>query len=99
MTKGNAFRLLGLVLCCALLVALLAGGALQSTASAVAQSFGPHRVEGGTISGGGYRLVAAVWQVSGAASGGDYRLLRPPAPGPVGSGCCCTYLPCVLDNW
>jgi len=99
MKKWKVWRLLGLGVCCCLLAALLAGGVLRSTALAVAQPAGPYQVDSGTISGGGYRLTPATWQVSGVASGGSYRLVGPASPGPVGSGCCCTYLPCVLDNW
>jgi hypothetical protein len=77
-------------------VLLLAGVAL-------AQSGGPgsavwYTVEQGTATGGGYYLTSPAWQVSGAASGGEYRLLGPAAPMLRGSGCCCTYLPCVLRN-
>ena len=105
MKRWKACRLLGLGVCCCLLAALLAGGVLRSTAPAVAQSpgrgfsTGPYQVAGGLISGGAYRLTAADWQVSGMATGGGYRLLGPAALGPAGSGCCCTYLPCVMDNW
>jgi hypothetical protein len=92
MTTGNALRLLGLVVCCVLLAGLLVSGA-------VAQSIGPYQVEGGIISGGSYRLATTTWQVSGAASGQGYRLLGPAAPALHGSGCCCTYLPCVLRQY
>ena len=89
MTIGSFRRLLGLGVCGLLLAATLAGGVL-------AQSSGPYQVEGGTISGGGYHLTTATWQVSGTAAGGGYRLLSPAAPTLRGSGCCCTYLPCVM---
>ena len=92
MKKWKVWRLLGLGVCCCLLVALLAGGVL-------AQPAGPYQVAGGTMPGGYYHLTTAGWQVSGVASGGAYRLLGPAALGPAGSGCCCTYLPCVMDNW
>jgi hypothetical protein len=92
MKRWKARRLLGLGVCCFLLAALLVNGAL-------AQSTGPYQVAGGTISGGGYRLTTVNWQVSGTSSGGGYRLLGPAAPGLAGSGCCCTYLPCIQRNW
>lgn len=92
MTKENAFRLLGLVVCCVLLAALLAGGAqAQPPGRGLA-----YQVEGGTISGEGYRLATAIWQVSGAASGEGYALTTLYQPALRGSGCCCTYLPCVM---
>lgn len=49
-------------------------------------------------SDGGYYLTTLKWQVSGTASGGGYRLLGPAAPTLRGSGCCCTYMPCVMRN-
>ncbi len=92
MTKGVTFRVLGLVVCCALLAGLLAGGVQ-------AQSTGPYEVESGMASGDGYRLTTTTWQVSGTASGEGYRLLGPAASELAGSGCCCTYLPCVMRQW
>jgi hypothetical protein len=55
----------------------------------------PRLVEQGSISGGEYRLIRHVWQISGYVSGGAYRLAGPSLQG---SGCCCTYLPCVVSN-
>jgi hypothetical protein len=55
-----------------------------------------YQVETGTISGGGYQLTIMGSQTDGAATGGAYRLLAPASPGPIGSGCCCAYLPCIL---
>jgi len=96
------------------LVALLClgGVALQSTAPAVAQSGEPgpapgYVVQAGTAAGGSYHLTSPAlrqaqgdaWQVSGAAAGGDYTLAIPYAPALRGSGCCCTYLPCILRSW
>jgi hypothetical protein len=91
MKRLNAVRIVGFVVCCFLLAALLAGVAL-------AQPIGQHQVAGGTISGAGYHLMPAYWQVSGTAGGGGYRLMGPPALGVAGSGCCCTYLPCVMSH-
>jgi hypothetical protein len=83
-----------------LLVALLllGGGALAQPG--VLQS----AVERGVASGGGYRLASALaddaqgpgWRVEGSASGGGYVLQALQAPILTGSGCCCTYLPCVI---
>ena len=69
--------------------------------AALAQSGGPeppalYSVQQGTVSGGDYQLTNLSWQVSGEASGQDYRLLDAATDGLRGSGCCCTYVPCVL---
>ncbi len=50
------------------------------------------------LSGGRYRLVGTRTQVDVIASGGGYRLLAPAAPTSSENGCCCTFLPCVLQN-
>jgi len=57
--------------------------------------------------GGNYQLTSLplrpaqgnAWQVSGNASGGGYALTSPYEPALRGSGCCCTYLPCMLRSW
>jgi hypothetical protein len=82
---------------------LLAIAALLLVGSvALAQSSGPppaqYAVAQGRASGEGYRLTSMSWQVSGASSGGGYRLLGPASPS-GGNPCCCTYLPCVLRNY
>jgi hypothetical protein len=92
MTDRNIWRVMGLVVGCVLLAVLLAGGAQ-------AQSTGQYQVAGGLSSGGGYHLTTVEWQVSGSASGGGYALAAPIQPELRGSGCCCTYLPCVLRSW
>ncbi len=53
-------------------------------------------VQQAMISGNRYHLASAAWQARGIASGGEYRLASPVVPGLRGSGCCCTYLPCML---
>lgn len=55
-----------------------------------------YQVETTTISGGSYRLTSFEIQDGSIAAGGAYRLLGPSAPNLRGSGCCCTYLPCIL---
>jgi len=84
-----------------LIIALLtAGGAAlaQSGGAGPGQSIS---VQAGTSSGGSYHLTSLAWQVSGTATGGGYALTMtsPQAPVLRGSGCCCTYLPCILRNW
>jgi hypothetical protein len=49
-----------------------------------------------TLSGGHYRLVSPGAGVDVIASGGGYTLLQLAASAGQGSGCCCTYLPCLL---
>jgi hypothetical protein len=85
----------------AILITLTAFLLLVGVALAQSGRPGPdawYTVEQGTASGGGYRLTSLAWQLSGTASGGGYRLLGPATPLLRGSGCCCTYLPCVLRN-
>ena len=77
-------------------VLVLAGVALAQSGSQPSPSW--YAVEQGGASGGRYHLTSVPWQVSGAASGGGYRLLSASSPVLQGSGCCCTYLPCVLRN-
>jgi len=70
---------------------------LVSTAILVGASGGSatslYIVEPGAATGGGYQLTGLVWQFRGTASNGHYRLVEPAGSS---SGCCCTYLPCVL---
>jgi hypothetical protein len=83
---------------------LLSGVALQTIATAAAQSDEPdsltrYTIEKGTASGGGYHLTSLSWQIEGAASGSRYRLLGPASPTSRGNPCCCTYLPCLLRGF
>jgi len=77
-----------------LLLILLAFLLLSIGTGALAAS--RYQVETGTSSGGGYQLTTVGSQTDVLASGGAYRLLEPASPGPAGSGCCCSYLPCIL---
>jgi len=85
---GIRFTLLLILL--AFLLLSIAAGALAATRD---------QVETGTISGGGYQLTTLGSQADSMAAGGAYRLLGPAPAGPTGSGCCCTYLPCVMRDW
>jgi hypothetical protein len=84
-----------------LLVALLlAAVTLQAAVPLMAQTRrpgpAPYAVEAGTVAGGGYQLGSLAWPITGAASGGSYRLALANEPLLRGSGCCCVYLPCIL---
>ncbi len=85
-----------------ILLLVMAGSVLaQSSGAGSGQSLG---VQPGTSSGGNYQLASLPlhpaqdngWQVSGAAGGGGYALAALSQPALRGSGCCCTYLPCIL---
>ena len=94
--KSQTVILLALVVCLA-----LGGGAMAQSGKSEPRDGAGQAI----IAGGHYQLVselpssaadAGTWQVSGAASGGAYRLLASPAPARAASGCCCTYLPCAM---
>ena len=46
----------------------------------------------------GYQLTRLTWQVRGEATGGGYALSSPSASDLRGNGCCCTYIPCLLNK-
>lgn len=50
------------------------------------------------ISAGSYMIVPLEWQVVGTTAGGGYTLEASQAVPLTGSGCCCTYLPCVIRS-
>lgn len=85
-----------------MLVLLLIALLLLST-GAVASSAPPrYRLEVGPLPGGNARLTNVGVQVRVVSAGGAYRLATGPATGSVsgsaGSGCCCTWLPCALNQ-
>ncbi len=56
-----------------------------------------YTVQAVTVAGGSYRLISLGSQLSDTSSGGAYRLLSLASPSASSdSGCCCTYLPCVV---
>jgi hypothetical protein len=69
---------------------------LLLSVGAAALSASGYQVEAGTIAGGGYRLTTVSPLADTMAAGGAYRLLGPAVPQLRGSGCCCTYLPCLM---
>jgi hypothetical protein len=81
-----------------LVIVLLAGGVAALAQSSGAGPGQAMSVQTGTSSGGSYHLSSLAWQVSGTATGGSYALASPYTPALRGSGCCCTYLPCILRN-
>jgi hypothetical protein len=74
-------------------------GALLVTGIVLAQGGVGARPDITALSGGHYRLVSVGVQADVVASGGGYTLLQPAASAGQGSGCCCTYLPCVLRKY
>ncbi len=78
-------------------VLLLVGAALAQSGSQSSPSW--YVVETGKVAGGGYSLTSLVWSTSGTIQGQGYALLGPAAPTLRGNGCCCSFLPCVLDNF
>jgi hypothetical protein len=96
--RANRIVVLAVAICTCLI-------ALASIASA--QAFLPappvqDLSETWVAAGGGYRVTALAWpssvslaETSALAGGGQYRLWSPAL---VGSGCCCTFLPCAMRN-
>lgn len=93
MMNKHIFTTAAIALVCVL---LLAGATSAQSGSQPPPPW--YAVEQGRASGGHYHLTSVSWRVGGAASGGAYRLLSPSSPTLRGSGCCCTYMPCVLRN-
>jgi len=78
-------------------ILLLAASLVLSTAAS-ALSSPRYRVDGGTISGGNYRLTSGDVHLGVVSAGGAYRLYGPSGPSLQVGGCCCTWIPCVLGN-
>jgi hypothetical protein len=79
------------------LLAAVAALLLLSVAAS-AQPGGGYTVEEGTLTGGGYRLTSVSLPTGETMSGGGYQLLSLAKSAATGSGCCCTYLPCILRD-
>jgi hypothetical protein len=45
---------------------------------------------------GVFQISTLTWKVEGVSLGGEYRLENLSTPLLTGSGCCCTYLPCII---
>jgi hypothetical protein len=78
-------------------ILLLSASLVLSTAASVLTS-PRYQVDGGTISGGDYRLASADIYLDVVSAGGAYRLYGPSGPSLQVGGCCCTWIPCVLGN-
>lgn len=57
-----------------------------------------YQVANGTTSGEGYQLITYNWLIRGTLSGDRFLINIASSPLLNGSGCCCTYLPCILRN-
>ena len=51
-----------------------------------------------SVSGGDYKLTHTAWMVTSSSSGGDHQLISRSATLEAGHGCCCTYLPCIINS-
>jgi hypothetical protein len=83
-----------IVLTIIIILLLFVSGAIASAHTGQMGADIPYRVEISLASGNGYHLTPLTWRVEGAVSGGSY-LLAVSAPELNGSGCCCSYLPCI----
>ena len=80
----------------AVMALLLLGTVAPVQSSRPGQSL-EYTVQAVTVAGGRYQLTSQGSQLSDTSSGGAYRLLSLASPSASSdSGCCCTYLPCVL---
>lgn len=87
-----------IVLLAAVAALLLLSTADPVSRTASAQPGGGYAVRGGILAGGGYRLTCLRLPAADTMSGDGYHLLSLARPEGSGSGCCCTYLPCILRN-
>ena len=80
----------------AVMALLLLGTVASAQSSQPGQSL-DYTVQAVTVAGGRYQLISLGSQISDTSSGGAYRLVSLASPSASSdSGCCCTYLPCVV---
>jgi hypothetical protein len=79
-------------------ILLLASGAIALAKTIQEGDPISYQVETSLSTGQGYQLTHQAEQVSGTLSGGGYTLLIPASSISAGSGCCCTYLPCLMKK-
>jgi hypothetical protein len=72
--------------------------ALPAKEGISAQTGEEYKFDDAVLSGDGYQLTTLSWQVSGEVRGGGYTLFSPMTTVLRGSGCCCTFLPCVMKE-
>jgi len=92
---------LRIVMLAAVVLLLPSAAGSPRSAPAAAQVNGQVAFQGGVVSGGNYRLTLLTDAPGVVASGGGYCVVqsRAAALPPNGSGCCCTYLPCMLRRF
>ena len=74
---------------------ILAGGVLaKSTDSGFVRV---NQLTENVLTGGEYRITQSLLKEFDSIHGGDYVLFSQSAPIENGSGCCCTYLPCIIN--
>jgi hypothetical protein len=76
-------------------ILILASGAMASAHANLDGIPITYQITTGLSTGNGYQIFPLNWQVSGALSGGNYSLEVRNSPSLTGSGCCCTFLPCI----
>jgi hypothetical protein len=79
----------------AVITLLLLGTVASAQSSRPNQSSG-YTVQAVTVTGGRYQLIGLGSQIGATSSGGAYRLSLASPSASSDSGCCCTYLPCVV---
>ena len=80
-----------------LLLLFLTALLLLSTGAVTGSAPPRYRIEIGALAGN-VRRTAAGAQASAVSAGGAYRLVSRTVSGSASSGCCCTWLPCVLNQ-
>ena len=82
-----------------ILLLLLTALLLLSTGAVTGSAPPRYRIETGALLAGNVRLTAVGAQAGAASAGGAYRLVTSTVSGSAASGCCCTWLPCVLNQY
>jgi hypothetical protein len=79
-------------------ILLLASGAVALAQTTQDGELISYKIESSSLFGQGYQLISQAGQESSALSGGGYTLFGPTSSISAGSGCCCTYLPCLMKK-